>query len=151
MQKILAGLVAGILALGVAAPVAAARPDRTPVLNVTSVDESCGFRVELSYPVQNESQKTFYDADGNPTKVIVSGRLVFTFTNLDNGTSLTVNASGPLVLNFKSGRLVALGAGAGPLPGQGLVSGHGQLNLLTFEFNGHVVPLCDALAGSSLR
>jgi hypothetical protein len=145
MQKILAGLVGCILALGVAAPVAAARPDRTPVLNVTSIDEeSCGFPVVWSFPVQKESSMTFYDADGNVTKIIVSGRLVFTFTA--NGKSLTVNGSGPLVLNFKSGRLFALGAGGGPLPGEGLVSGHGQLDLLTFEFKGHLVSLCEALA-----
>jgi hypothetical protein len=148
MQKILAGLLGAILALGVAAPVAGATPDRTPVLNVTLVDAaSCGFPVALSYPAQNEYQMTFYDGAGNVTKVVISGRLVLTFTNLNNGTSLTVNASGPAVLDFKSGRLFALGAGGGPLPGLGLVSGHGQLDLLSFEFNGHLVPLCEALAG----
>jgi hypothetical protein len=148
MKKIFAGLVGGILALGVAGPVAAASPDRAPVLNETVVDElSCPFPVQLSYPAQNETATTFYDANGNVTKVIISGRLVLTFTNLNNGTSLTVNASGPAVLNYKSGRLFALGAGGGPLPGLGLVSGHGQLNLLTFEFKGHLVPLCGALAG----
>jgi hypothetical protein len=147
MQKILAGLLGGILALAVAGPVGAARPDRQPIFNVAAIDESCGFPVVWSFPVQNEYAMTFYDAAGNVTKMIITGRIVFTFTNPANGVSVTFNASGPGVFNFKDGRLFALGAGGGPIPGEGLVSGHGQLNVVTFEFNGHLTPLCGTLAG----
>jgi hypothetical protein len=130
-----------------AAPVGAAAPDREPITNVAFVSSGCGFEVDITIPVQNEFATAFFDQDGDLTKLIVTGRLVFTFTNPANGISITANVSGPGIFDFVKGTAYAFGSGGGPSP-SGLILGHGRLNLSTFEINGNTVNLCPMLSGS---
>src|SRR4051812_25912709 len=84
------------LVLALAAPVAAAKPDRSfaeagdiPVIGY------CDFDV-IERPVSdNEYFTTFFDADGNVTRSHVAGRLVLELINVETGHSIVVNASGP--------------------------------------------------------
>lgn len=128
-----------------ATPVAAAAPDREPVLNSGFTDSSCGFDVVITIPAQNEVAKTFFDSDGNPIKMIISGRLVYTFTNPANEKSITANVSGPAIFDLVNGTAYFLGSGGGPSP-SGLILGHGRLDASTFQISGTTVDLCPLLA-----
>src|SRR5262245_17309553 len=111
----LAMAAATLLTVGVA-PVSAAPPDREPAISVPLSDSGCGFEVDMSFPIQNEYATTFFDNDGNPTMLIITGRLVATFTNPANGVSLTANISGPGRFDFVHGTAFAYGSGGGPFP-----------------------------------
>jgi len=59
----------------------------------------CGFVVHVDFPV-NREYGTFSEAPDGSTIVKVTGSLVETFTNVTNGNSITVNASGPGTITF---------------------------------------------------
>lgn len=138
-------ILGSLLVLAFAMPVSAATPDREPVTNFGFVDFSCGFEVDITIPVQKEIATTFFDADGNPTKMIITGRLVLTFTNPANEASITAAVNGPGIFNFVKGTAYFLGTGGGPSP-LGLIIGHGRIDPTTFDFNGTFVSLCPLLA-----
>jgi hypothetical protein len=79
--------------------------------------------------------------------LLITGRLVLTFTNPANHVSITANVPGPGRINLVTGSGYSYGSGGGPVPG-GLILGHGRLNLATFELNGHQIDLCPILAGA---
>jgi hypothetical protein len=68
-----------------AVPAMAAGQTREPApLPDLIEDESCGFLVEVTFPV-NEYAIILTDNDAAVTRVIIIGRLVVTFTNPDSG------------------------------------------------------------------
>ena len=136
--------------LAIALPVVAVPPDRQTLISSPLVDTSCGFDVGVSYPVQNEYVTAFFDQNGNVTRLIITVRLVATFTNPANGVSLTENISGPAQINFVTGTAFGNGPGAGPVPalGPGIWLGFGRNDLVTGQTVGHFIPLCPLLAGT---
>jgi hypothetical protein len=54
----------------------------------------CPWEGVVTFPVKNEYATTFYDSQGNITMVLITGSLVVTITNLDNGESVTLNIPG---------------------------------------------------------
>ncbi len=54
----------------------------------------CPWEGVATFPVNREYATTFYDSEGNVTSVLVTGFLAVTFTNLDNGESVTLNIPG---------------------------------------------------------
>lgn len=106
--------------LAIAAPVAATAPERTPApLPDTIVDDSsCSFVVLVTFPVNDESDILFTDAQGNPTRLINTGHLVATFTNTETGSSYTANISGPTHIDFINGTFTQNGLSGGPVLSQ---------------------------------
>src|SRR5262245_427240 len=92
--RIIAVVVASLLAIAVAAPVAAAKPDRAFAPADDVLVDLCEFDVLQHRLVNNEYFTTFFDRDGNVTRSQVNGHLVVELTNLESGKSIVLNASG---------------------------------------------------------
>jgi len=60
----------------------------------------CDFDVQLEVVEDNEYITTYFDKAGNPTRANISGRLVVRLTNVETGTSVVRNISGPGTLFF---------------------------------------------------
>ena len=99
--KLVAFVVALIAAIVVAIPAAADGPTKAPVVNTPGeLDGFCSFPLFVSFPVNDETIKTFYDSAGIPVRSLVEGHLVVTISRLDPTTkavlaSMTENLSGP--------------------------------------------------------
>jgi hypothetical protein len=135
------------LVLALAAPVAAAKPDRSfaetgdiPVIGY------CDFDVIERPLANNEYFTTFFDQDGNVTRTHVAGHLVLELINVDTGHSIVVNSSGPgrfvadadgttvltggtWILNFAGRFFMLHGRGVFRIDGNGetIVALHGQV------------------------
>jgi hypothetical protein len=111
------------------------------------LDTSCGYEILVTFPVQQEYAKTFTDRSGNAVKMIITGRLVVTFTNISTHESLTANISGPAQFDLVSGTFHMEGLTGGPvdgLPGLNLFAG--QIDE-TGAMHGHLFgSVCDMLA-----
>jgi hypothetical protein len=57
----------------------------------------CPWEGVVTFPVNREFATAFYDKSGNVTKVLITGSLVVTITNLDNGESVNLNIPGTSV------------------------------------------------------
>lgn len=153
----IAALVAGVFLT--AAPATAAAPVRQVFAGVSErTDDFCGFPV-LAQAEGTVAVIAFFDAGGNLVKTIepVAGRLQTTVTNLVTGTTLTLHASGPGILELSpAGDFVSfttLGAWfvtQDPTTferGAFLLQGRRELSAESgFEFHGRVVDLCAELA-----
>lgn len=62
--------------------------------------ELCPFAVRIEAVENKEIATTFTDKDGNPTRQLITGRLVMRITNLATGASIVRNVSGPGMLTF---------------------------------------------------
>jgi hypothetical protein len=60
----------------------------------------CPFPVQLETVVDNENAPVVFPEANGDVRVIVTGRYVARLTNLENGNSLVVNASGPAFLTI---------------------------------------------------
>ena len=82
-----------------AAPAVGARPTReflpAPDFIEFAAGELCDFPVRIDVLVNKEFGTTFFDDSGQPTRTLVSGRLILRLVNLDTSDSTVVNASGP--------------------------------------------------------
>lgn len=141
-------LAAGV-ALTAAAPASAARPTREAApLPALIVDTSCGFTVNVTFPVNDEYVLSFTDASGELTRLIITGRLVVTFTNPTTGTSYTANISGPSHIDFGRGANSQEGRIGGPLgllPGLNIFSG--RIDFATGQMHGRLIAdVCALLA-----
>ena len=58
----------------------------------------CPWEGLVTFDVNREYATTFYDSQGNITQVQITGALVITITNLDNGKSVTLNIPGTGVI-----------------------------------------------------
>src|SRR5207248_3239883 len=65
---------------------------------VFAAGTACPFTLQRVFVSENGTLKTFpADASGD-VRQIVTGKLTVTYTNLDNGRSLTADISGPLIV-----------------------------------------------------
>jgi hypothetical protein len=110
-------------------------------------DTSCGFLVNVTFPVNDQYAISRYDANGDLVKVILQGRLVVTFANAATGEAITANISGPSIF-YPDGSGVLLGRIGGPLPGvAGLFLFSGRIDTVTGEAHGHLsADVCAILA-----
>lgn len=102
-------------------------------------DDSCGFLVEVTFPVNDEYAITINDRYGNPWRIIITGHLVVTFTNPATDESFTANISGPSHVDMVGGTSTQEGPIGGPvgsLPGLNVFSGRADLN--SGELRGHL-------------
>ena len=136
-----------LLVMAVAGTAAAAKPDKAPAPSPDGiVDETCGFPIEVRFPTNDQFAITFFDQAGNPTRVIVAGKLVATLTNMDTDESITVNISGPLHMNFVRGTNTSEGRWS-VWPDGTLHIAAGRTDNVDGSFRGHVVmSVCDVLA-----
>jgi hypothetical protein len=92
-------ILSSLMLIASAAPVAAAGPTReflpAPEFIEFAAGELCAFPVRIDVLVNKEYGTTFFDAAGQPTRTLVSGRLILRLVNLDTSKSIVVNASGP--------------------------------------------------------
>ena len=143
-----------VLAVLIAATAAlAAPPTREPlVLDDFVAENVCSFPV-LIEATANKEFVTFF-ADG---RILVTGKLFVRLTNLDSGTSLDLNISGPVTITEAEvirgrGLLILFPEDAG---GPGLVLTAGRVVLVRGEdgfianatYQGRTVDVCSALAG----
>lgn len=145
-MKRLAPVIAGLLALIWAIPASAASVSRdySPLPDLIE-DTTCGFVVDVTFPVNREYAISFYDNAGNLRGIQITGRLVVTFANPANDKSVTANISGPVSI-AADGSTTATGRGGGPLPGLvGLLLFAGRTSASGSD--GHVfLDLCAALS-----
>jgi hypothetical protein len=74
----------------------ASKPDREPLEKSTFlITDSCDFDVLYDETTNREVFTTFFDKEGNPTKMLITGSLKARLTNMSNDKSLDVNISGP--------------------------------------------------------
>ena len=96
------GWIGSVVVLGllsVAPPVTAA-PTSTvePVPDVNATVPAgalCPFEISVETLLNTEKLRTFFDAQGEPTMALLSGRLIWRFTNTETGESIVRNISGP--------------------------------------------------------
>jgi hypothetical protein len=88
-------------------------PDRQPVpaedFSIPA-DVVCSFPVFVHFVTNNQYSIDFFDADGDLTRTITQGHLVMEITNLDTGTSVIRNVSGPGKTTHPDEVLVATGS-----------------------------------------
>lgn len=134
--------------LATALPVAAGQTREPAPLPDLIEDQSCGFQVNVTFPVNDEYAITLFDHQGTPTRIIVTGRLVVTFTNATTDESFTANISGPSHIDLIRGTSLQEGLIGGPvasLPGLNLFAG--RADLTTGELRGHLLAdVCAILA-----
>lgn len=85
-----------------AAPPAGATPPVREPLELPSelvlpAGEFCSFKIVSTFPVNREIVTTFFDAEGNVERVLVSGALRVTLENEETGETVTVNIPGTSV------------------------------------------------------
>lgn len=87
--------------LGFAAPAAASTPQREPVVFpdelVLPAGAFCPWEGLVTFPMNREVATTFFNTDGTIARVVVTGSLRVTITNVDNDESITLNIPGVLV------------------------------------------------------
>ena len=87
LRPMLGGLL--VLALTASSALAGGQPTReyfeNPSQFVYAAGEACPFAVQVDTVLQAEYGITFYDAAGDPTRTLVSGRLIVKVTNLATG------------------------------------------------------------------
>lgn len=69
----------------------------------------CSFPVAFHVVVNQTYQTTFYDAQGNPTRLASNGHLVIQITNQDTNESVVRNIGGPGVITIADNTLDARG------------------------------------------
>jgi len=76
--------------------------------------EVCEFPVGVDTIVNRSLQKVFLAPSGEPERIILTGRVILRLTNLEAGTSIDVNASGPaLLIPHEDGSISLVGHGRG--------------------------------------
>jgi hypothetical protein len=147
--RISLALALGFLTSALSAGTAVAVPPTVEFLDRTAeTNTSCGYDILVTFPVQNQYLRTFFDRDGNVVKLIVTGNLVVTLTNTATSDSLTSNISGPFHLNFVRGTDTSEGRQGGPVDGlPGLSLFAGRVDNIGGGLVGHLeASVCDVLA-----
>jgi hypothetical protein len=137
------------LTLAHALPAVAASQIREPApLPDLIEDVSCGFLVDVTFPVNDEYAIVLFDKEGIPTRIIITGRLVATCTDPSTGQSFTANISGPSHIDLVRGTNTQEGLIGGPvgtLPGLNIAAG--RVDLVTGQLRGNVLAdVCALLA-----
>jgi hypothetical protein len=133
--------------LVLAVPASAATVERTKLIfDFQTVDFGCGFAVIGDFTDANEYATDFYDNDGTLVKSIISGKLVVTLSNPDNGKSIVENSSSSEHVDWVSNRFIITGRSD---IFSYIVTGRVDVDkyLTDGTFNGHISDeVCKALA-----
>jgi hypothetical protein len=125
----------------------------------------CGFEIRVTFPVNREFFKILKSSDGTLIGLF-TGSVVTSFTNLENGKTITENTSGPSkTIGFPDGSFTTMENGRneviiGPanaarfgLPSVGVLDGRRTTSvaadgsITSMSFHGHVVvDVCAALS-----
>jgi hypothetical protein len=104
-RSLAAGVLSAVVTMSIAesaTPAGATTPVREPLELpselVLAAGDFCGFEILVTWPVNNEVATTFFDAEGNVDRVLVTGALQVTFENQENGETLTLNIPGSGVI-----------------------------------------------------
>jgi len=92
------GTVIAVSAMPARAVAPVKEPLEFPNELVLAAGDFCDFELVVTFPVNNEIVTTFFDAEGNVDRVLITGALVVTFTNTETGETLTLNIPGSSVL-----------------------------------------------------
>jgi hypothetical protein len=161
MKRLAVALALALPMMVVAAPSAlAAKPtiQRVPI-NDTFVDTSCGFPVEV-HATGFMITIQWVDADGTTHTIGAFPQAKNTLTNLDTGTTITVNVSGPAkITEGADGSFTLVGTGLWGWgnnpetgePGQFLTAGRFVVSIdaagnESFQIVGTITDLCPQLA-----
>jgi hypothetical protein len=147
-----APLLAAALLLLVTAPVLGARPDREFLPYPTDIFlpvgiGACAFDVNLHVDINREYVKIWTDPAGNLLMFAINGNLQLTATNLGTGSSVSINASGPIraVVDAQGNPIVNVAEGH-VLSFTPFTLTTGLLDLNTGALNGRSTDLCAALS-----
>lgn len=118
MKRVIgAALLAGVLLMASAGPATADGPIIEPGPSTTlqfRAGDVCEFAVGIETILNQSLQKVFLAASGEPERIILTGRVILRLSNLEAGTSIDVNASGPaLVIPHDDGSISLVGHGRG--------------------------------------
>ena len=125
----------------------------------------CGFEIRVTFPVNREFEKILKASDG--TRIgLFTGSVIDSFTNLENGKTITENVSGPSkTIGFPDGSFTTMENGPNEviltpaqaarfgLPAVGVLDGRRTTSvaadgsITSMSFHGHVVvDVCAALS-----
>ena len=100
----------------------------------------------------NEMIHSFYDKDGNATRVSFTGKVTYTYTNLTNGATYSPNASGPGTIDLATWQTVYRGGGIFDSNGR-FIAADGRLVLDShgniISIVGHQTDVCSTLGSST--
>ena len=112
-----------------------------------ALPDVCEFPLFIHIVQNNEYIATYFDRDGNPVRLQISGRLVIQVTRTDTGSSVEINASGPGSIDLVSGDFVAEGLflqWGENIDGLNVYRGRHDFDGIG---SGSVISVCDLLAG----
>jgi hypothetical protein len=111
MRRLLVILPLSVLLLWQAGPASSVPPERVllPPMEDFVDEESCPFPFLVQFQ-QKVTEKTFFDGEGNITKIIATGPFKVEMTRLDTGESVVVNIPGPGITLFDNGEPVVFKA-----------------------------------------
>jgi hypothetical protein len=107
MKRLFIILPLSVLLLSQAVPAAAVPPERVPLPPTEDFvdDETCPFPFLVQFQ-EKLTEKSFFDREGNITKIIVTGPLKVEMTRLDADESVVLNIPGPGITLFENGEPV---------------------------------------------
>ena len=151
------GLVLGLICAGLLAPITlAGGPSRDPtppppgtVISLTNGE--CSFPVDLLLLTNKEYTLTFVNG-----AQIITGHLTVRVTNVDTGSSVDLNVSGPAFTSVGGSTQALLGASLLFLPAGALGAGSAGVLWLTrgpilIDFGGPVLTVTPTASGASVR
>jgi hypothetical protein len=99
-----------------AAPAAADKPLREPNVIPPALFPAgiacAGFTVEIVADVNAQTVTTFFDSEGNPVRLLITGRLILTVTNTDTGEAVTIRLGDAIHITFNAdGSVTLVGTG----------------------------------------
>lgn len=114
MKRICLALILALLMVPLgSSPAGASKPVREPSPDFEfqfAAGEVCDFAIQGTTLVNRGYTTTFFDKSGNPVRQIITGTLIVEVINLDTGTSVVRNVSGPGTLTFGPDGTVTLEA-----------------------------------------
>jgi hypothetical protein len=105
------------------------------------VDTTCGFEIDITFPVNRESMRTAYDANGNEMMVHITGNLVVRFENPATGKAIQTTISGPTKIDDRRGTFQETGRTGFPV-----YVHSGRIDFVGGTTVGHDTDYCAALA-----
>jgi hypothetical protein len=161
-------ILAAAAAVSLAAPgatLASSGPARFPADNQPAdfgAGQLCAFPVHVGIVLDHETISMWFDADNNPSHLLITGALVLAISNADSGRTIDVNVPGPVQIDLAPDGSSTwtfygpsmIGGMPAPLPGGGLYLNDGPVVMSDSAANevtvlaqhGHATDLCEPLA-----
>jgi hypothetical protein len=106
-------------------------------------DATCADPVQVAGDY-DETVHTFYDNDGQATRLSFTGKVTTTYTDLANGHVYSPNSSGPATVDLSDGQTILRGSSGAVFTDTGLLATHGRLVL---DADGGVISITGTQAG----